>query len=192
MVLVAVGEDEPDDVLSLLDEKADIRQDQIDAGQLLLGREGDAAIDDQPLPAALVAKTVDREVHPDFADAAERRKHQFALGHQSTRPVAAERAVCSPIGKTSPAVIVCTVPSATRKSRPPPSSSPSQRPKNSRPGSRTCISPPMPAARSSQSARMAAKPAPRRHCASRRSIVADNAPMRSAADTWAPAAARSV
>src|SRR3984885_16271672 len=104
MVLVAVGEDEPDDVLSLLDEKADIRQDQIDAGQLLLGREGDAAIDDQPLPAALVAKTVDREVHPDLADAAERREDQFVLRHQF-RSLAAT-------GKTSPAVIVSNVPSA--------------------------------------------------------------------------------
>src|ERR1700682_5314494 len=145
MVLVAVRDHQPDDVLSLLDEKADIRQDQVDAGQLLLGGERHAAIDDQPLPAALVAKTVNREIHPDLADAAERREDQFVLRHQ-VRSLAAT-------GKTSPAVIVCNVPSGRRNSKRPRSSSASARPTNSRSGSRTRISPPMPAARSSQSAR---------------------------------------
>ena len=56
------------------------------------------------MPAALVAKTVDREIYPDLADAAERREDQFVLRHQ-VRSLAAT-------GKTSPAVIVCNVPSA--------------------------------------------------------------------------------
>ena len=34
-----------------------------------------------PLPAALVAEAVDREIHPDLADAAERREDQFVLRH---------------------------------------------------------------------------------------------------------------
>ena len=33
MILVAVRDHQPDDVFSLLDEKADVRQDQVDAGQ---------------------------------------------------------------------------------------------------------------------------------------------------------------
>src|ERR1700734_3550329 len=132
MVLVAVGDHQPDDVFAFLDEKADVGQDQVDAGQLLLGGERNAAIDDQPLPAAFVAKTVDREIHPDLADAAERRKDQFVLRHQVC-PLAAT-------GKTSPAVIVCKVPSATRNSNRPYSSSASARPTNSRSfGSRTRI-----------------------------------------------------
>ena len=39
MVFVAVGEHEADDVAPLLDQIADVRQDQIDAGQVLLGRQ---------------------------------------------------------------------------------------------------------------------------------------------------------
>ena len=38
---------------------------------MLLGSKGHAAIDDQPLPPAFVAKAVDREVHPDLTDAAD-------------------------------------------------------------------------------------------------------------------------
>src|SRR5580704_8932728 len=185
MVLVAVGDHQPDDVLALRDEKADVRQDQVDAGQQLLGRKRHAAIDDQPLPAAFVAETVDREIHPDLTDAAQRREDQFVLRHQ----------LCSlaATGKTSPAVIVCTVPSAKRNSNWPLSSSASARPTNSRFfGSRTRISPPMPAARSSQSARMDWKAAPRCHCASRRAIAPDSAKNKSSAETAAPTVARSV
>src|SRR5580704_6596081 len=184
MILMAVGDHQADDVLSLRDEKADVRQDQVDAGQQLLGRKRHAAIDDQPLPAALVAKTVDREIHPDLADAAERRKDQFVLRHQ-LRSLAAT-------GKTSPAVIVCNVPSAKRNSNRPRSSRASKRPTNSRFGSRARISPPIPAAQSSQSARMDWNPAPRRHCASRRSIAPDSEKNTSSAETAAPTVARSV
>ena len=74
MIFVGVGEDEADDVAPLLDQKADVRQDQIDAGQMLLGGKRHAAIDDQPCPPPPVADTVDREIHPDLADAAERRE----------------------------------------------------------------------------------------------------------------------
>src|SRR5580704_12711474 len=124
MILMAVGNNEAKDVLTLFNQEPDVGQDKIDAGQLLLGRKRHAAIDDQPLPAALVAKTVDREIHPDLADAAERREDQFVLRHQF-RPLAAT-------GKTSPAVIVCNVPSAKRNSNRPCLSSASARPENSR------------------------------------------------------------
>jgi hypothetical protein len=89
VVLVAVREHETEDVATLLHEKADVGQDEIDARQLLLGGKGDAAIDDDPLPAPLVAEAIDREVHPDLADAAERREHEFILRH--IRPVRREQ-----------------------------------------------------------------------------------------------------
>ena len=77
-------------------QKADVRQYQIDAGQLLLGRKRHAAIDDEPLPAAPVAKTVNREIHPDFADAAERREDQFVCRHRLI-PAGRERFGAAPI-----------------------------------------------------------------------------------------------
>src|SRR5581483_8797247 len=100
--------DQPDDVFPFLDQKSDIRHDQVDAGKLLLRSKRHAAIDNQPLPAALVAEDVDREIHPDLADAAERREYQFVLRHQC--------ASCSSAatGKTSPAVTDCTLPSVNR------------------------------------------------------------------------------
>ena len=81
MVLVAMGEHEAQNVFALLDEIADVRHDEIDAGQMLFGGEGHAAIDDEPLPAQAVADPVDREIHPDLADAAERRENEFTLRH---------------------------------------------------------------------------------------------------------------
>ncbi len=82
MVLVAVGEDQAEDIFALLDEIADVRQDQIDAGQMLLGRKRNAAIDDEPLAAPVVAEAVDREIHPDLADAAERREDELVVRHR--------------------------------------------------------------------------------------------------------------
>ena len=52
--------------------------------------------------------------------------------------------------------------------------------------------PPSPAARASQSARMVAKPLPRFHCANRPGILTERAANSAAAETPAPAAARSV
>ena len=79
MVLVRVGEHDAGEVLALLDQIADVGQDEVDAGQMLFRGEGDAEIDRQPLPAPLGAEPVDRQVHADLADAAERREHQFLL-----------------------------------------------------------------------------------------------------------------
>ena len=130
MVLVTVGEDEADDVAPFLDQIADVRQDQIDAGQMLFGREGHAAIDDEPLAPRAVADAVDREIHPDLADAAERREHELA-SHQSTCPAVGGRmgGGAPASGNTSPAVIACKPPSARRSSNRPCSSSASKRPK---------------------------------------------------------------
>ena len=70
MVLVAVGEHQADDIFALFDQITDVGQDEIDARQVLLGRERHAAVDDEPLPPPRIAKAVDREVHPDLTDAA--------------------------------------------------------------------------------------------------------------------------
>ncbi len=81
MVLVAMRENEAEDIFALLNEVADVGQDQIDTRQVLFGGERDAAIHDHPLPAALIPDAVDRKVHPDLADAAERCEYEFGLCH---------------------------------------------------------------------------------------------------------------
>ena len=78
VVLVGMGEHEADDVAPLRDQIADVRQNEIDAGEVLLAGKGDAAIDNEPLAPALVTEAVEREIHSDLADAAERRENEFA------------------------------------------------------------------------------------------------------------------
>src|SRR5690606_29884104 len=51
MVLVRMGEHDGGEVATLLLQVADVGQDDVDAGQMLLRREGDAAVDRQPLAA---------------------------------------------------------------------------------------------------------------------------------------------
>ncbi len=50
MILVGMGEHESQQIAALLDQEADIRHDQIDAGQIVT-RERDAEIDRDPFPA---------------------------------------------------------------------------------------------------------------------------------------------
>ena len=106
-----------------------------------------------------VAEPVDREIHADLADAAERREHEFALRTGHRHYLAAKN--------TSPAATVCIVPSARRRTKRPVSSMVSNWPASSPSPDLTRIGLPTPAARASQSARIAAKPAPRFHCARR-------------------------
>src|SRR5690348_15369864 len=58
---------------------------------MLFGGKRHPAIDNDPLPAPLVAEAVDREVHPDLADAAEACEYQLVLRHGSARPANIER-----------------------------------------------------------------------------------------------------
>ena len=101
MILVRVGEHDAGEILALLDEIANVGQDQIDAGQMLLGGERHAEIDRKPGSAALVAEPIDRQVHADLADAAERRKHQLLVASAMS---------ASPKPKTSPAVMRLPLP----------------------------------------------------------------------------------
>ena len=63
-------------IAALLHQIADVRQDEVDARQRVVG-EGNAEIDRDPLAAVLLTETVDREIHADLADPAERRKNKF-------------------------------------------------------------------------------------------------------------------
>ena len=75
MVLMAVRQDDAEQVLPPLLDEGEIGQDQVDAGILMIG-EGHAEIDHQPF--ALAAVEID--VHADLARAAEREEKQFVAG----------------------------------------------------------------------------------------------------------------
>lgn len=105
VVFMGVGQHQPDQVLALLLEVANVRHDEIDAGQMLLVAERDAEIDRQPASLMPVAEPVDRQVHADLADAAERRESQFIRTHYALPAEATEPKY------TSPAAIVARLPS---------------------------------------------------------------------------------
>ena len=86
MVFMGVGQHQANQVLPLFFQKADVGHDQVDARQMLLVAEGHAEIDRQPGPLMAVAEAIDRQVHADLADAAERRKGQFIRTRHQTAP----------------------------------------------------------------------------------------------------------
>ena len=77
-----MGQDDAGDVRPLLFEKGDVGENQIDAREVLLTSKGDAEIDDKPLSVALFAKSVNAQVHADFAGAAKR--HENKTCHKLT------------------------------------------------------------------------------------------------------------
>ena len=89
MIFVGVRQHEADQIVALLLEEANVRHDQVDAGQMLLVAEGDAEVDRQPGTLMPVAEPVDRQVHADLADAAERRKGQFVRPRHHAAPTEA-------------------------------------------------------------------------------------------------------
>ena len=81
MVLVGVGDDEADEVLLRLLDEGEVGHDEIDARQILAG-EGEAEIDHQPFAALGRPEAVERAIHADFAETAERGEYQLAvIGH---------------------------------------------------------------------------------------------------------------
>jgi hypothetical protein len=86
MILMGVSQHQPHQVLALLFQEADVGHDQVDPRQMLLVAEGDAEIDREPGPLVAVAEPVDRQVHADLADAAERRKSQFIRPRHQAAP----------------------------------------------------------------------------------------------------------
>ena len=86
MVLVGVRQHQPHQVLAFLLEEGDVGHDQVDARQMLLVAKGDAEIDRKPGALVAVAEAVDRQVHADLADAAERRKGEFVRPRHQAAP----------------------------------------------------------------------------------------------------------
>src|ERR1039458_758201 len=151
MVFVRMGEHQADEIFPNLHQIADVWKNQIDAWQMFFRGKRHAEIDRKPASPALVAQPLDRQVHADLADTAERREHQFLLRMRHNQR--------DPSSNTSPAVTVASPLGCSTCNRPD-SSSPWKRPRSSRSGKRTRMSSPSPAARASQSARMLAKAAP--------------------------------
>src|SRR5205807_6489074 len=134
-VLVRGGEDEAREIAPLRDQERDVRHDEIDAGQIVAGKRH-AEIDRDPLALRPVADAIEREIHPDLADPAERREQKL-LRHQACTRAEED---------TSPTVIASSVPPGTRSIRRPIRSSVSNVPLSSRSARRTWMAPPSPAA----------------------------------------------
>ena len=91
MVFMGMRQHQANQVLPFFFQKADVGHDEIDAGQMLLVAKGHAEIDREPGTLMAVAEAVDRQVHADLADTAERRKGQFIRPrHQAAPAEAAE------------------------------------------------------------------------------------------------------
>src|SRR5437588_3321853 len=81
MVLMTVGQDDPREPLLLVLDELEVREDQLDARIVGVGK-SQAEIDHDPLASA----TVEIDVHADLARATERDKQQFfAWGHCDAR-----------------------------------------------------------------------------------------------------------
>ena len=75
MVLMGVSDHDAAEVFALLLEEGEVRQDEVDPGRLF-AREGQAAIDQEPLAIARRAEAVGRRVHADLAEPAERNEDE--------------------------------------------------------------------------------------------------------------------
>src|SRR5271166_3521490 len=161
MVLVRMGDHERPDVALLTNEKADVRHDEIDAGQILAG-EGDAEIDRDPGALARRPEPVKRQVHADFANPAERCEDKLVgpvahAGRQREAESEAAPALGAATGNTSPAVILRRSPPVSISTRFPSSSIVSKSPVTSPSAKRTRSAAPGAGPCASQAARMSAK-----------------------------------
>jgi hypothetical protein len=100
VVLVGVGDEDAQQIVALLLDEAQVRVDEIDAGQVLLAAEAHAEVDQNPLPVRLRPVAVEGRVHADLAEAAERHEDEFVLGRRHIDQ--------DPLGpELSSAVVVC-------------------------------------------------------------------------------------
>ena len=87
MIFMRVGDDETQQILALRDQVFDVGENQVDTRQMFFEAKGHTEIDRQPFPVALGADAIDRQVHADFADTAERCEDEFLLlRHFSNSP----------------------------------------------------------------------------------------------------------
>src|SRR4029434_9307362 len=108
MILMRMSENQASDVVSLFHQVADIGEDQINARKMFLRGKGHAKVDSQPSASVLVAEAVNRQIHADLADPAQRGKQQCLFGGHAEPP---------PKPKTSPAVIAVTLPPCSVRER---------------------------------------------------------------------------
>ena len=73
----------PSRFVALLLDEAQVRIDEVDAGQVLLAAEAHAAIDEDPFARRSGPEAVERGVHADLAQAAERNEDEFVLAMPS-------------------------------------------------------------------------------------------------------------
>ena len=85
MILVRMREHESEQIAPLRDQERDVWHDQVDAGQIV-ARERHAEVDRDPLSLRPLADAVEREIHADLADAAERREEQFLRHYKFLSP----------------------------------------------------------------------------------------------------------
>ena len=74
-----MGDEDAEEVLALRLDEAEIGIHEVDARQVLLAAEAHAAIDQDPLPPPSRPEAVERGVHADLAEAAERNEDQLVL-----------------------------------------------------------------------------------------------------------------
>ncbi len=82
MILMGVREQEAGNVVPLLHDEADIRENDINA-RLKVAAESDTHVDDEPVARAVPSIAVEVEIHADLAHAAERQEDE--LGPLSIR-----------------------------------------------------------------------------------------------------------
>ena len=78
VILMGVGDDEREKILPHALDEGEIGHDQVDAGKVR-ACESEAAINEDPLAAARRTEPVERRVHADLAEPAERHEDQFIL-----------------------------------------------------------------------------------------------------------------
>ncbi len=79
MILVRMGDEDPEKIVALLLDEAQVGVDEVDAREVLLAAEAHPAIDEDPLPALGRAETVERRVHADLTETAERNEDELVL-----------------------------------------------------------------------------------------------------------------
>lgn len=78
MILMRMRDNDRLEVAAFFGQKRDVRQDQIDPGQIRAG-ESHSAIDHDPLAAARPSIAVEAKIHAYFAHPAKRQEHQFFI-----------------------------------------------------------------------------------------------------------------
>src|SRR5205823_3178969 len=157
MVLVSMGQHDTGEVTTLLGEISDIGHNEIDARHIL-APERHTEIDYDPGLLALAPYAVERQVHAELADSAERREYELVhatphcqLGGANFRPPVPPDGAS---GNTSPALTVSIFPSAERSTSRPLASSISKRPTSTRSASITRTISPIPQAWASHARRV--------------------------------------